>query len=114
MKHSTGKPTKAEAERMSKMKEQGICMACYQIGIKGNQYIEIHHLLSGNKRIGHMATVSLCPWHHDAKFSIDAMTLKNMVEVYGPSFHKHKRAFRSRYGSDAELLAMQNEMLHGE
>ena len=114
MKHSTGKPTKAEQARFAKMKDMGICMACYQIGIKGNQYIEIHHLLSGNKRIGHMATVSLCVWHHRGLYqSGHGHDKDSMTEHLGASLAHGSKPFHAEFGSDAELLAMQNEMLHG-
>ena len=74
MRHSTGKPTEAEQARFDRMKELGICVACYQRGWRGGQYVEIHHLLSGNRRIGHMATVSLCGWHHRKKSSHEGGT----------------------------------------
>ena len=102
---------KAEQARFDKMKEQGICMACYQLGIKGWQYIEIHHLLSGNKRIGHMATVSLCPWHHRGKWDVDVECLTAVI--LSPSLANGSKPFHAEFGSDAELLALQNEMLHG-
>jgi hypothetical protein len=113
MKHSTGNRTKAEQARFDKMKEMGLCMACYQDGVRGSQYVDIHHFLSGNKRIGHMATVALCPWHHDAKWDNEAMTQSDMLADFGPSFHKHRREFRVVFGSDEELLAMQNALLDG-
>ena len=59
MRHSTKTPTKAEQARFDRMKEMGLCIACYQRGERRWQYVEIHHLLSGNRRIGHMATVGL-------------------------------------------------------
>ena len=110
MKHSTGNRNKAEQARFDKMKEQGICMACYQIGIKGWQYIEIHHLLSGNKRIGHMATVSLCSWHHRG-VQHEGLSRVDMLESFGPSLAHGSKPFRAEFGTDKELLDMQNEFL---
>lgn len=114
MKHSTGKPTKAEQARFDKMKEAGICMCCYQIGIKGEQYIEIHHLLSGNKRIGHMATVSLCPWHHRGSLVAGDNVADILIGLVsrGPSLAHGSKPFHAEFGSDSELLALQNEMLN--
>ena len=115
MRHSTGTPTKAEKARMDAMKEMRICMACYLNGSKERRYIEIHHLLSGNKRIGHLASVSLCVWHHRGitwDSESDAFrTVAKMTEAYGPSLAHGSKPFRARYGSDAELLALQNEFL---
>ena len=71
--HSTKPPTKAEQERFQAMRRIG-CIACFigrQIGIASAQLahrnLEIHHLLSGGRRIGHEATVCLCHYHHQGK-----------------------------------------------
>ena len=110
MRHSTGNRTKAEQARFDKMKEMGVCMACYLGGIKDDGYhIEIHHLLSGNKRIGHMATVSLCIWHHRGKSSF--FTKDYMTRKFGPSLAHGSKPFRAEFGTDKELLDMQNEFL---
>jgi len=103
---------KAEQARFDKMKEAGICMACHQrVGMHW-QHIEIHHLLSGNKRIGHMATVSLCPWHHRGVYqSGHGHDKDSMTQSLGASLANGSKPFRAEFGSDAELLAMQNEML---
>lgn len=108
MRHSTGTPTKAEQARMDAMKEMGQCVACYQIGIHGRGPIEIHHLLSGNKRIGHMATVSLCPWHHRGVIDMPKTAAE---EIFGPSLAHGSKPFRAKFGSDAELMALQNALL---
>lgn len=111
MKHSTGTPTKAEKARMDRMKEMGQCVACYQRGIHGWGYVEVHHLLSGNRRIGHMATVSLCPWHHRAMtFGIEGLG-KEAEKVLGPSLANGSKPFHREFGSDVELLALQNSLL---
>ena len=111
MKHSTGNRTKAEQARFDKMKEMGICMACYQDGRKANQHIEINHMLSGTKRMGHMFTYSLCVWHHRAE-PLDWFTKAYMSDMFGPSLkYPGSKIFHARYGSDMELLAMQNEFL---
>ena len=105
---------KAEQARFDKMKEQGICMACYQLGIKGEQYIEIHHLLSGNKRIGHMATVSLCVWHHRGVLIAGDNVPDILIGLIqrGPSLAHGSKPFRAQFGTDKELLDMQNGFLN--
>lgn len=109
MKHSTGNPTKAQSERMEKLREFG-CVACHLNGEREKVEAEIHHFLSGNRRIGHDASVPLCPWHHRAAPWF-AMTITECLDAYGPSWHQHRRAFRERYGSDTELLAMTNDLI---
>lgn len=111
MKHSTGTPTKAEQKRFDRMKESVQCVACYQRGIVKSGYIEIHHLLSGNKRIGHMATVSLCPWHHRGVICGDGMSVALAKTMYGPSLAHGSKPFRAEFGSDVELLGLQNALL---
>lgn len=110
LKHSTGKPTKAEQARFDAMKEQGICIACYLRGERRPQPIEIHHLLSGNRRIGHMATVSLCQWHHRGIPPFGWGDAEALEEL-GPSLAKGSKPFRAAFGTDAELLEIQNGLL---
>ena len=109
MKTSTGNRNKAEQARFDKMKEMGQCVACYQRGIHGRGHIEIHHLLSGNKRIGHMATVSLCVWHH--RGIADEGTAFMTKCALGPSLAHGSKPFRAEFGTDAELLVLQNALL---
>ena len=110
MNHSTGKPTKAEAARFAKLKALG-CVACRLERIPPDTMEpQIHHFLSGNKRIGHMATVPLCYWHHNG-LPYDGVPTAWFLANVGPSFHKHTRQFRAKYGSDAELLAMTDELI---
>ena len=113
MNHSTGKPTKAEAARFDKLKALG-CVACRLERDNSDAMLppDIHHFLSGGKRIGHDATVPLCRWHHTGVPYDDVPTSWFLANV-GPSFHRHTRQFRGRYGNDAELLAMTN-LLIGE
>jgi len=106
--HSTGKPTKTEAARMDAIK-QGVCVACHQRAIP-SYAPEIHHLLSGGRRIGHMATVGLCQWHHRAVISWGC-TGQEMREFYGPSLNEGSKTFHAEFGSDAVLLGYQDALL---
>ena len=114
MKTSTGNPTKAEQARFGKLKALG-CVACRLNGdgwdLDEMVPPDIHHLLSGNKRIGHHATIPLCAWHH-AGVGYDGVPCAWFLANIGPSIHKHTRAFRARYGADGELLAMVNELIN--
>lgn len=62
MQHSTGKPTKAEAKRIEDMMRLG-CAACASLDLFCPAD-ECHHLISGNKRLGHNYTIPLCRGHH--------------------------------------------------
>jgi hypothetical protein len=69
-------------------------------------------MLRGNKRIGHDATVGLCPAHHTG-LSPFPMTRQERLDTIGPSWHKERRAFRARYGSDQELIDLQTQLIGG-
>lgn len=115
---STGRPTTKDVLRWSAMREIG-CIACIVNSWFGHDgfwkcpmNIEMHHLLSGGRRIGHQATVALCHWHHQAKrFPDPARGYKEQATLYGPSLEREPRLFHEIYGSDEEILAMQNELL---
>lgn len=109
--------TKSEQARFDNMKDLG-CIACILDGqieafsINPRLQPDIHHMLSGGHRISHEATVPLCYWHHKGEVEpYSGLTLKVMLPYYGPSWHKHRRAFRERYGSDAELIEIVNKYL---
>ena len=106
--HSTGKPTKAEAARMDAIKA-GPCVCCHQRGI-ASWTPEIHHLLSGGRRIGHGHTVGLCQWHLRSVISFGC-TGAEMREHFGPSLNEGSKPFHAAFGSDADLLAQQNALL---
>lgn len=108
-------PTKAECARMGTIKRMQ-CLACRINGERGmpSAYIEgcdAHHLLSGGRRIGHAATIALCPWHHRGVKPYDGMTDAQATEYFGPSLAHGSKPFREAYGTDGELLAMQEREL---
>lgn len=107
MKHSTGKPTKAEAARMDAIKELGRCVACRN---HAWQYVEVHHLLSGGRRRGHMYTVGLCPWHHRGVLN-EGESQKVIADSIGPSLAHGSKPFRAWFGTDDQLLDDMNEAL---
>jgi hypothetical protein len=103
--------TKAEQARIDAIKS-GPCLACEARGIPsaGMGIVEAHHLLSGGRRIGHEATVGLCIWHHRAQ-PFWGHSSQECRDYYGPSLAEGSKPFHQEFGSDAQLLASQNEML---
>lgn len=83
-------PTKAEREWMSRAADFG-CVACRKDGHQSPA--SVHHIVQGNRRLGHLFTIPLCPPHHQG----DGRQV--------PSVHFSKRTFVQRYGSELELLA---------
>lgn len=108
MNHSTKKMNRAESDRITAIKELGCIIA--RLRGHGWVYPEAHHLLSGNKRIGHMATIGLNPYSHRG-VPFNGWTLAQCREWFGPSLADGSKPFHAEFGSDAELLAIQNKML---
>ncbi|KAF1005455.1 MAG: hypothetical protein GAK28_03207 [Luteibacter sp.] len=112
---STGKPTKAESRRIDQLKT-GECLCCWLNRQQGRPTAhfggcDAHHVLSGGRRIGHMATLGLCPWHHRALRPYADMTDAQATELFGPSLALGSKPFHAAYGSDEELLALQEQLL---
>ena len=112
---STGKATAAQVKRWDRMRGIG-CVACrlnrYEDFRPTGMGLEIHHLISGGRRRGHDETVCLCHYHHQAKFlPADHKSYLQAAAIYGPSLEREPRVFAERYGTDDDLLAIQNELV---
>ncbi len=53
--------TKPEKDRIDRMLKLG-CAACAELGLW--MTAEVHHIVEGNRRMGHWFTIPLCPGHH--------------------------------------------------
>ena len=114
---STGKPTKAEAERLDAIKEGG-CVIAYSLGLSDDENpmpCEIHHLTTGGKhgqkRLGHAATVGLNPWSHRG-VPFNGWDKVKCQMLFGPSYALEPRRFREEWPDD-RLLQLQDEILTG-
>jgi hypothetical protein len=59
-----------------------------------------------------MATVSLCPFHHRGVYeSGHGHDKDSMTQFLGHSLAFGSKPFRAEFGTDAELLAIQNALL---
>ena len=114
--HSTQPPTAADLERWAVMRKIG-CVACLMNKAHGlrkvlGMAIEIHHQLSGGRRIGHHAAVALCVFHHQGtKWPEITMGYAAVALIYGPSLGRESRAFAVAYGDDAALLIYQTSLI---
>lgn len=107
--HNAAKPaTKAEIRRFEKIAEIG-CLACR---IRNGQVIaaEIHHLIDGNKRMGHRFTIGLCNFHHRGVLPFGLSPKEARID-HGPSLIDGTRLFKSAFGADSELLIMQDALI---
>jgi hypothetical protein len=103
----------ADQRRMERLRHVG-CVACLISTGRPNYNVDVHHLnehgRAGQKRRGDAFTIPLCAWHHRG-LPPNGKDSKWATEFMGPSLAKSSKAFRARYGTDDELLAMTNERL---
>jgi hypothetical protein len=105
-------PTPADRRRWGRFPDIG-CVACRMDG-RRNPNTQVHHLnrggMAGRERIGHQATIPLCPYHHQG-IPPEPFSAQWARENIGPSLAEGSKPFRERYGNDACLLAWTNEWL---
>jgi hypothetical protein len=113
------RPTKAEGLRIVKAKF-GPCVVCLRWARMGRmpetdvmQGGDYHHPKSGNVRRGHRLGFCNCPWHHRGVPST-GWTSARMRSHFGPSLMDGSRLFHTTYGSDDDLIALQDEILGEE
>jgi hypothetical protein len=82
------------------------CLACLMDGIAGVPS-DLHHPLNGY-RMGQGVVAPLCLWHHRG---ICEGNPEDWAVRHGPSLAHHRRRFRARYGTDAELLEFATDLL---
>jgi len=75
-----------------------------------NVHCDVHHVLSGGRRIGDHATVGMSPWHHRG-MPWDGKTEGQMEDFLGPSMAKSPGKFKEKFGTQQELLEIQDYVL---
>lgn len=117
---STGKPTAEQQRRFDRIKDPDpdTGVGCLVAHILGLPFIPaaIHHFTvgghHGQKRRGHDYTIGLNDWSHQGRpLSEYGWTAEDCRRILGPSYAEEPNAFRERFGSDDELLALQNAIL---
>lgn len=90
-------PTAEEKAWMDDCVETG-CIACWLDRVP-HRPTAIHHIVEGGRRLGHKFSLPLCdPGHHQGGQSLGLV-----------SRHPWKARFEERYGSERELLLLQQE-----
>lgn len=115
MRHSTKRPTKAEADRIEAAKT-GPCIPCLSWAIQGKIPVDFvtrggdyDHKKSGNIRRGHMEGFCSCTWHHRRIY--EPSTISDITSLYGPSLLDGSKKFRDAYGTDDELIELQTVVI---
>lgn len=68
MKTSTGKQTKRESARIELLLSL-TCVYCTLDGDFRKRPLEVHHIVRGNKRLGHWFTLQVCAGHHRGEWT---------------------------------------------
>lgn len=93
-----------DRERIYIAKHYISCLACLLAGHK-NSHADYHHVVEGNKRLGHQYGLPLCLWHHRGERDpvVQGVTHEEIEKSLGPSL-KSKRRFIDRFGEERMLV----------
>lgn len=86
---------------MDKVARMG-CIAC-RIRLGVHEPTTVHHITAGGRRMGHLFTIPLCPWHHQG-YCRNGITSTSMATLFGPSLAKSRRDFKREFGTELDLL----------
>ena len=89
-----------DAEAFQRAVRELGCLICERQGFPGID-CEIHHILSGGRRLSELCVIGLCPNHHRS----------GLGEGRYISRHPFKRRFESAYGTETELLELTRKMV---
>ena len=98
---------KADKSRMQAIKDSG-CICCL-LATGKTQAPDVHHLTSGGRREGHQATLGLCGYHH--RGLLDGQSKQFVSGLLGPSYAWGRKGFQQHFGTDEQLLKIQNMIL---
>lgn len=91
--------TKQEKAYHAAVRDNG-CICCH-LDLNLHSECEIHHRLSGGRRMGEMKVLGLCPSHHRGQQNTLLCVSRD---------HNQKR-FEARYGPEDWLQAQQDKMI---
>lgn len=95
--------TAYEKVRINAMLKAGCVMTMVRqernLPVPASGKIEVHHLIEGNKRLGHWWTIALHSWWHRG-VPPRGMTKEEARALYGASLSDGRKAFRESHGFD--------------
>lgn len=91
--------TRMEELRIKRMMRLG-CVMCAVIGLV-NVAQECHHIIEGNRRMGHWFTIPLCRGHHQLDWTAEQRLLIAPQKLVGIA--SGSKAFEPIYGTEREL-----------
>lgn len=101
MSRNQPRPTKQEKIRINRLKQEIGCICCLLRFNIQTRPVEIHHIVRGNKRLGHWYTLPLCRDHHQG-------TGTGMWT----SIRAGRKAFRAIHGDELDIWLKVQHMLN--
>lgn len=98
------RPTAFEQVRINAMLKFGCIVTAtrkdrgLEVPMRGKN--EVHHLVDGNKRLGHAYTIVLNSWYHRGVVPYPATSKKEARARYGAALSDGRTAFRASHGYD--------------
>ena len=97
--------TPAEKAHIARTKYFAGCLPCL---LKGwdNCHADYHHHVEGYRR-GHLFGFGMCLWHHRGDLDVFwTLPRDQVIERIGPSFALDKRGFTEMFGTEEQLVAL--------
>jgi len=98
------RPTALEQIRINAMLKFGCIISAVrkarglEVPTRGRN--EVHHLVEGNKRLGHGYTIVLNAWYHRGVVPYPATSKEEARARYGAALSDGRKAFRASHGFD--------------
>jgi Recombination enhancement, RecA-dependent nuclease len=99
----------AKDQRFANLKRTG-CIPCLLDNFL-NSHAEIHHVVEQAYRKGDHRSYSNCAWHHRG-IPWEGLQARAMEALLGPSMRLNSKAYHDRYGSELDLIQVQDFVLH--
>lgn len=92
--------TDEERRRIQEMLKLG-CIACAHLKIPNGCFTQCHHIVEGNKRLGHLYTIPLCIGHHQGIWTWDLLEV--IPEDKRVAISDGRKAFTKVYPTEREM-----------
>jgi len=102
------RPTAEEQRRIDVMMGLG-CVACAYLGVPNLQFTECHHIVEGNRRMGHLYTLPLCAGHHRGIWTLGQLTW--IPEELLVSISSGRKVFVATYDTERNLWVTVEEKM---